>query len=101
MIQRLRPRGCCAAAFTLVVSFAAVAQASSVTIKPAPAFSEKQLAAPPVNGWITNGGSLSNERYSPLEQINRDNIRDVKAVAWEPSTPARRSRSCTTACCTW
>ena len=80
MIQRLRPWGCFAAAFTLVVSFAAVAQTSSVTIKPAPAFSEKQLAAPPVNGWITNGGSLSNERYSPLKQINRDNIRDVKAV---------------------
>jgi quinohemoprotein ethanol dehydrogenase len=80
MTQRLGSWGCFAAAFTLAVSFAAAAQASGATIKPAPAFSEKQLAAPPMSGWITNGGSLSNERYSPLKQINRDNIRDVKAV---------------------
>lgn len=80
MTQRRRSWGCFAAAFALVISFAAAAQTSVETIKAAPAFSAKQLAAPPVNGWITNGGSLSNERYSPLKQINRENVRDVKAV---------------------
>ena len=50
------------------------------TIKAAPAFAARQLAALPTTGWLTNGGSLSNQRYSPLSQINRDNIRDVKAV---------------------
>src|SRR6185312_3960370 len=80
MSQRPRSWGCFAATFALVMSFAAMAQTNGETIKPAPAFSAKQLAAAPVSGWITNGGSLSNERYSPLKQINRDNIRDVKAV---------------------
>ncbi|MGH6743164.1 MAG: hypothetical protein ACREDY_29760, partial [Bradyrhizobium sp.] len=81
MTHRPRSWGCFAAAFALVVSFAAEAQASdNATIKPVPAFSAKQLAAAPLNGWITNGGSLSNQRYSPLSQINRNNIRDVKAV---------------------
>jgi quinohemoprotein ethanol dehydrogenase len=56
------------------------AQAPTESIKPAAAFSIKQLSAPPTSGWITNGGSLSNQRYSPLSQINRDDIRDVKAV---------------------
>lgn len=49
-------------------------------IRPAPAFSIAELSLPQDEGWITNGGSLSNQRYSPLDQINRDNIRQVKAV---------------------
>ncbi len=80
MTQRPRSGGSFAAACSLLLSFAAVAQASDETIKAAPAFSAQQLAAAPVDNWITNGGSLSNQRYSPLSQINRDNIGDVKAV---------------------
>jgi alcohol dehydrogenase (cytochrome c) len=67
-------------AASTLIAFAAGAQTPTETITPAPAFSGKQLAAAPLAGWITNGGSLSNQRYSPLSQINRDNIRDVKAV---------------------
>jgi quinohemoprotein ethanol dehydrogenase len=67
-------------AASMVLSFAAGAQTPGETIKTAPAFSAKQLAASPLDGWITNGGSLSNQRYSPLKQINRDNVRDVKGV---------------------
>ncbi|MCC6203177.1 MAG: PQQ-binding-like beta-propeller repeat protein [Gammaproteobacteria bacterium] len=55
---------------------AAVAQ----TIRPAPAFKKKDLAALPHSGWLTNGGNLANQRFSPLDQINRDNVRDLKAV---------------------
>ncbi len=32
------------------------------------------------DGWITNGGTLSNQRYSPLDQINRDNVKGLKGV---------------------
>jgi PQQ-dependent dehydrogenase (methanol/ethanol family) len=46
----------------------------------APAFSAAQLAALPRDGWLTNGGSLSNARYSPLDEINRDNVADLKGV---------------------
>ncbi len=45
----------------------------------APAFSAQQLTALPDNDWITNGGNLFNQRYSPLTQINRDNVKDLKA----------------------
>ncbi len=36
-------------------------------------------SALPGNDWITNGGNLFNQRYSPLTQINRDNVRDLEA----------------------
>ena len=41
---------------------------------PPPKFSARQLMAPPVDGWITNGGNVYNQRYSPLDRINRDNV---------------------------
>jgi glucose dehydrogenase len=47
----------------------------------APAFSGKQLAASPTDGWITNGGNVYNQRYSPLALINRDNVAGLKP-AW-------------------
>src|SRR5690242_9340807 len=50
----------------------------------APAFTPPQLSAPPTTGWLTNGGSLSNQRYSPLALINRDNVSHLKAV-WRTS----------------
>lgn len=44
-----------------------------------PAFSKDELLAQPVNNWITNGGNLFNQRYSPLKQINTENISQLKA----------------------
>jgi alcohol dehydrogenase (cytochrome c) len=38
------------------------------------------LTAFPTTGWPTNGGDLYNRRYSPLSQINRDNVSQLKAV---------------------
>jgi quinohemoprotein ethanol dehydrogenase len=52
--------------------------------KSIPAFSAKELAAYPTQGWITHGGSLSNQRYSPLTEINRDNVKQLKAQ-WRAS----------------
>jgi alcohol dehydrogenase (cytochrome c) len=46
----------------------------------APAFSSDELTALPTDGWITNGGNVYNQRYSPLDQIDRDNVSGLKAV---------------------
>lgn len=54
---------------------------SSAQIVPAPAFTASDLAAPS-NGWSTNGGSLMNQRYSPLTEINDTNVKNLKAI-WE------------------
>jgi quinohemoprotein ethanol dehydrogenase len=45
----------------------------------APAFSAKQLTELPVGGWITNGGNIHNQRYSPLSEINVSNVATLKA----------------------
>ena len=45
-----------------------------------PAFSSTELVSPPMAGWPTNGGNLSNQRYSPLTEINRDNVARLKGV---------------------
>ena len=50
------------------------------SIEPVPAFTAGDLMALPTSGWITNGGDLFNRRYSPLTQINRDNVADLRAV---------------------
>ncbi|MBC7461230.1 MAG: PQQ-binding-like beta-propeller repeat protein [Thermoleophilia bacterium] len=43
-----------------------------------PAFSSAQLNKLPTENWITNGGTLRNDRYSPLDQINDTNVTKVK-----------------------
>jgi quinohemoprotein ethanol dehydrogenase len=45
-----------------------------------PAFSRTELVPPPIAGWPTNGGNLSNQRYSPLTEINRGNVARLKGV---------------------
>jgi alcohol dehydrogenase (cytochrome c) len=45
----------------------------------APAFSVKQLTELPTENWITNGGTLYNQRYSPLTEINTTNVKGLKA----------------------
>ncbi|MCW2961821.1 MAG: quinonprotein alcohol dehydrogenase [Thermoleophilia bacterium] len=43
-----------------------------------PAFDGDYLTALPEDNWITNGGTVSNDRYSPLDQINDKNVKDLK-----------------------
>jgi quinohemoprotein ethanol dehydrogenase len=38
------------------------------------------LTALPTAAWPTNGGDVYNRRYSPLAQINRGNVADLKGV---------------------
>ncbi len=45
-----------------------------------PAFSSASLTNMPTDGWVTNGGSIYNQRYSPLTEINRDNVANLKGV---------------------
>jgi quinohemoprotein ethanol dehydrogenase len=49
-------------------------------IDPAPAFTGDELKSLPRNGWMTNGGNVYNQRYSPLKQINRKNVKNLKGV---------------------
>ena len=43
-------------------------------------FSAERLVAPPTDGWLTNGGNLYNQRYSPLNQIDTANVAALKGV---------------------
>ena len=69
----------CAAAATLAGAAQSPAAAPAV-IRPAPAFSVQQLLTPPTSAWITNGGTLYNQRYSPLTLLNRDNVKGLRAL---------------------
>lgn len=44
------------------------------------AFSADDLTALPQQDWITNGGTVFNQRYSPLDEINRSNVAELKGV---------------------
>jgi quinohemoprotein ethanol dehydrogenase len=45
-----------------------------------PAFTADDLAALPEQDWITNGGTVFNQRYSPLDEITPSNVSDLKGV---------------------
>jgi alcohol dehydrogenase (cytochrome c) len=57
-----------------------VALAQRPAIPRAPAFDARTLMALPTTNWLTNGGDLYNRRYSPLRQITRDNVANLKGV---------------------
>jgi quinohemoprotein ethanol dehydrogenase len=78
MIRRVRSRW----SFLLIALLPALVVAQS--IHSAPAFTARQLSKPAEDGWLTNGGTLSNQRYSPLTQIDRQNVKDLKAL-WHVS----------------
>src|SRR4051794_13950599 len=46
----------------------------------APAFTKETLNALPTANWITNGGAVGNNRYSPLTQINTSKVSPLKGV---------------------
>jgi alcohol dehydrogenase (cytochrome c) len=45
-----------------------------------PAFSSSELTSTPTTNWITNGGSVANQRYSPLNQLNAGNVSRLKGI---------------------
>lgn len=73
-----------AAAATAVVAVAAPqrpAAAARATVDTACLTTMRCSASRDVS-WPTSGGTLDNERYSPLRQINRANVKRLK-VAWQ------------------
>src|SRR5436190_3721278 len=72
----------CAAVVALGVSFIALAQnrgrgnAAAQAVTPA--------ASPSLN-WATYGGNLASHRYSPADQINKDNFKNLR-IAWRLKT---------------
>ena len=44
------------------------------------ALSDKEPAALPTNGWPKSGGNFFNQNYSPLTQINRQTVANLKAL---------------------
>ena len=64
----------------LVLCSSSPGSAQVTEINPAPAFSGERLVTLPTSDWITNGGNVYNQRYSPLDQIDRDNVADLKGV---------------------
>ena len=58
-----------------------VTMAAAAAITPAPAFTSTDLSTVPGANWITNGGDVSNARYSSLNQINTGNVANLKE-AW-------------------
>jgi quinohemoprotein ethanol dehydrogenase len=79
-----RPQGLIVRAATALAFCLGMAAAQERPIAPAPAFAGAELSALPRDGWLTNGGNVYNQRYSPLEEINRENVAQLKGV-WRAS----------------
>jgi alcohol dehydrogenase (cytochrome c) len=65
---------------TVTVSQAQAIRVAREQIEAAPVFSADDLTEEPRENWITNGGTLFNQRYSPLDEIDTDNVADLKGV---------------------
>jgi PQQ-dependent dehydrogenase (methanol/ethanol family) len=76
--RKWRERAAFCAALTLIA--ATTAPIAAQTTRPAPAFRGTALVAPPTSSWPTNGGNWYNQRYSPLIEIDRTNVSDLKGV---------------------
>jgi glucose dehydrogenase len=65
---------------TVTVSQKQAIALERMQIEAAPAFSADDLTDEPRENWITNGGTTFNQRYSPLDEIDTDNVADLKGV---------------------
>ena len=65
---------------------------SEKTIPRAPAFTAAALNAAAGADWLTNGGSVTNQRYSALDQINKSNVGKLK-LAWRIHLHSGESRA--------
>ena len=63
--------------WTFVLAASVVLLASSSALYPK---LSDDLSAPPTDGWLKSGGNLFNQNYSPLTQINRQNVANLKGV---------------------
>jgi quinohemoprotein ethanol dehydrogenase len=75
-----RRSGVRSAAAALTVAFCATGALAGPTQRAAPVFKRHALVAAPTDGWPTNGGNWYNQRYSPLSEIDRGNVANLKGV---------------------
>ncbi|HVW46512.1 MAG TPA: PQQ-binding-like beta-propeller repeat protein [Solirubrobacterales bacterium] len=47
-------------------------------IAAAPVFTSEELDEPAGENWITNGGGTTNDRFSTLDEINTENVKELK-----------------------
>src|ERR1700742_3346888 len=47
-------------------------------IAAAPEFTSEELNEEPTENWVTNGGNLTNDRFSTLNEINTSNVKELK-----------------------
>jgi quinohemoprotein ethanol dehydrogenase len=47
-------------------------------IAAAPEFTAEELNEEPTENWVTNGGNLTNDRFSTLSEINTENVKELK-----------------------
>ena len=75
----------------ILVCFAALAAGASLLAFAQGRGGGRQGVAGPATGvpvsanWSTYGGNLASHRYSPLDQINKDNFRNLR-IAWRLKT---------------
>ncbi len=65
-------RSACYIIFIVISALLAIAHAGEP--------SATALMQNPTSSWLTNGGNLYNQRYSPLTQITTENVGDLKGV---------------------
>jgi alcohol dehydrogenase (cytochrome c) len=65
---------------TVTVAAGNTSPATPQTITKAPNFSADDLSAAPTDNWPTVGGTLRNERYSPLSEIDTSNVSQLKGI---------------------
>jgi quinoprotein glucose dehydrogenase len=78
-VRSIRPRPSAAAGIALLVLALASSHGTMVGAQRQPA------RATPAVDWKTYGADLASTRYSPLDQINKDNFSRLK-VAWQIKT---------------
>src|SRR5215469_15409212 len=54
---------------------------AAMPVKAADPEIDRLLQAPVGKDWVTNGGNLTNQRYSALKQIDTTNVKQLKG-AW-------------------
>src|ERR1700760_3422810 len=52
--------------------------AESEGIAAAPEFTSEELYEPAGANWVTNGGDLTNDRFSTLSEINTENVKELR-----------------------
>ncbi len=53
-----------------------VTAANGITV--APKFTSEELSEEAGDNWITNGGNTTNDRFSSLDEINTENVKELK-----------------------